>query len=143
MTTNNTTTAMTDEQKQKMYEDMKAEIIANLKAQIAECEEVIDYYAHPEKYGSICERHNTIVVNWERYLTIRAGEGGKVEWVFRSTSPMRFTKECAKEIVRDVVLKDIHDKRIPLEMTTKLTYFTRLKATLVSDLKIMGVTYEG
>ena len=103
------------------------ETIARYNEILNACNKEIEIMNNPQKYGCCVCNCNSIVIDKERMLTIKTGEGNKAEFEFNATYPTYYTPKTAKWITENIKLVNGLGKPIKLEIVGKYEYYNLLK----------------
>lgn len=112
-------------------------VIANAEKVLNVCNKELEYFNHPEIYGSCLCRCNSIVINKERMMVITTDETHHTTYCFNPLYPTRFTPEAARRIVNEDVYKDINNNRIQLEIVGEKKYYELLKEYTEKNLEVI------
>jgi hypothetical protein len=118
------------------------EHIAELKSIIDVCNKEIEVHENPQKYGCCLCRCNCIVINKERLITIRTGEGNKAEFEKMAKYPTHYSRKTAEWIVKNVKLVNGLGEQIKLEIVGDYEYYKYLKKALEETVEVMQTLLE-
>ena len=113
------------------------EHIAELKSIIDVCNKEIEVIENPQKYGCCLCRCNCIVINKQRLLSIRTGEGNKAEFEYKAKYPTHYSRKTAEWIVKNVKLVNGLGEQIKLEIVGDYEYYKYLKKALEGNIALM------
>ena len=113
------------------------EHIAELKSIIDVCNKEIEIIENPQRYGSCICHCNSIVVNKQRLLSIRTGEGNKAEFEYKAKYPTHYSRKTAEWIVKNVKLINGLGEPIKLEVVGDYEYYLNLKKALEETVEVM------
>lgn len=114
-----------------------ARIIINSELTLKVCNEKIEHLTHPELYGTCLCNCNSIVINKERMMTVTTDKTHHTTYEFSPLYPTFFSPGAANRIIKNDIYKDIHGKRIELEIVNELEYYRLLKKRTETSLDII------